>query len=92
MSYLPKEPFTSWSQMDQDECLVVEELCRVIADARRFQTITEAWRAIITTRRKAKQIRSEMVGLYGSGDSEQPTSLSGGAISKAGEGGGEDGE
>ena len=65
MSYLPKEPFPSWDQIDRDECLVIEELCRVIASARRFQTIEEAWKAILNTRKIAKQIKDETVHLHG---------------------------
>ena len=72
MSYTPDNPFPSWSRIDQDECLIVEELCRVIARAKRFQTIEEAWKAIQATRRIARKIRDETIEDSGGGqcDSE----------------------
>lgn len=54
---MSKTPFPSWAKTDQDECLIVEQLCRVIAEAKRFQTCIEASQAISTTRSIARQIR-----------------------------------
>ncbi len=54
-----KSYFPSWSKTDQDEALIVEELCRVIGGAGRFQTCIEAWRAIQKTRKIAGEIRKE---------------------------------
>jgi len=57
--------FGHWSSLDQEECLIVEELCRVMAGARRFQTIIEAWKAMQTTRRIAAEIRKETETYHG---------------------------
>jgi hypothetical protein len=70
-SFIPKDPFPTWHPIDQDECLIVEELCRVIKGARRFQTIQEAWGAIQATRRLARSIRDDVTEL---GRSVQPNS------------------
>lgn len=42
-----------------NEILIIEELCRVMASAKRFQTCTEAWYAMMNVRRIAKSIRDE---------------------------------
>ena len=60
-SYLPDIPWTKRTQLDRDETLIVECLCRVIASADRFQTCIEAWSAIQRVRRIAKEIRDETV-------------------------------
>ena len=52
--------FPSWTPTAQDECLIVEELCRVIAGADRFQTCIEAWKAMLTVRRIAGSIKKEI--------------------------------
>ncbi len=55
-----KPSFPNWTRTAQDECLIVEELCRVIAGADRFQTCIEAWKAMLTVRRIAGAIRKEI--------------------------------
>ncbi len=57
--------FHEWTPTSQDECLIVEELCRVIAGADRFQTCIEAWKAMLTVRRIAGSIKKEILEHHG---------------------------
>jgi hypothetical protein len=67
-SYLPKDGgFPAWEQLDQDACLVKEALCRVIAGAKRFQTIIEAWRALCTVERLRREIDAETTRYFSGG-------------------------
>lgn len=67
---MPTGRFPSWSKTDQEETLILEELCRVIARAGRFQTCIEAWGAIRKTRQIAADIRKEMMEYHGPSEAE----------------------
>ena len=70
MSFHEWDPVGTLANTDQDECLIVEELCRVIAGARRFQTVIEAWKAMQNARRIAGEMRTEMQEHFGQREDE----------------------